>query len=369
MLRPLKTTLFALSLAAGLLCAPGSPRAQQSDLAPAPGLQALPVQTAPAPGAAEQSGAAPTGEKPAKAIAGARIVVRVLPHSEVPGDEFTLGEVSELDGTDLAAVRRLAGVSLGRSPLPGRSLWLNEPFIRGRLAQSDGAQRVQIEVPPGADVARAAQTIPGSDIAARVLAYAQEHSGASEGELEQDLAVPISDAVLPLGEVAWKVEPLGRYLAAGGARTYRVTAAVHGEEVWRGIVRVNQQVYRKVIVAARPVRRNQIIRPDDVVLERKPIMGVKDEAYLTRTTEVVGARAKRPIGKGEWISKLMLDAVADVAEGGPVTLVYETEQVRFTSPGVAMVPAKVGEFIPVRNLESGKIVYGVVQPQDVVKVN
>jgi flagella basal body P-ring formation protein FlgA len=52
-----------------------------------------------------------------------------------------------------------------------------------------------------------------------------------------------------------------------------------------------------------------------------------------------------------------------------VLLVYETEQVRFTSPGVALVPAKVGAFIPVRNLESGRIVYGVVQPADVVKVN
>jgi flagella basal body P-ring formation protein FlgA len=67
--------------------------------------------------------------------------------------------------------------------------------------------------------------------------------------------------------------------------------------------------------------------------------------------------------------KGLVDAVAAVPEGGPVMLVYQTSEVRFTSPGVALVPAQVGEFIPVRNLASGKIVYGVVQPNETVKVN
>jgi flagella basal body P-ring formation protein FlgA len=83
----------------------------------------------------------------------------------------------------------------------------------------------------------------------------------------------------------------------------------------------------------------------------------------------VGARTKRPIGRGEWLHKGLLTAVMDVAEGGPVLLVYQTEAVRFATPGVALVPAQVGEYIPVRNLGSGKIVYGIVQADESVKVN
>lgn len=298
-----------------------------------------------------------------------RIEVRVLPRVEVPGAEFTLGEVAELDGADGALVRRLASVSLGRSPLPGRTLRLNESYLRARISQELDPARVELAVPPGAEVLRAAQIIPGADIAARVLAAAEEQGAPAGGELEQELAVPIPDATLPRGEVTWEIEPMGQYLAAGGTRTYRVVARVGGEEVWRALARVNRQVYGQVVVATRSVRRNQIIRATDVALERKPIGGVKAEGYLTRVAEVIGGKAKRPIGRGEWVRRNMLSEVADVPEGGPVLLVYATEAVRFTTPGVALVPAKAGEFIPVRNLASGKIVYGVVQGDDTVKVN
>jgi flagella basal body P-ring formation protein FlgA len=299
----------------------------------------------------------------------ARIEVRVLPQVEVPGMEFTLGEVAELDGADLALVRRLASLSLGRAPQPGRSLRLNESYLRARISQEVDPNGVELTVPPGAEVRRAVQEIPGADIAARVLAVAAEQGAPAGAELEQELAVPIPAALLPRGELVWEIEPMGQYLAAGGTRTYRVVARVGGEEVWRTVARVNQQVYAQVVVAARAVRRNQLIRAADVALERKAVGGVKPEDYLTRVAEVVGSRAKRPIGRGEWVRRNLLAEVADVPEGGPVLLVYATEAVRFSTPGVALVPAKVGAFIPVRNLASGKIVYGVVQADDTVKVN
>ena len=295
--------------------------------------------------------------------------VRVLPRVEVPGAEFTLGEVAEFDGPELATLQRLAAVSLGRSPLPGRSLRLNEPYLRARLNPILSGNAIVLKVPADAEVVRASQVVPGSEIGAKVLALAAEQAVSTRGELEQQLAVPIPDAVLPTGQVDWQIEPLGRHLAAGGTRTFRVVARVQGEEFYRSLARVEQQVFADVVVAMRPVRRNDVIRAVDVIVERKPVSGMKAESYLTRAAEAVGARAKRPIGQGEWINKDMVVGVADVPEGGPVQLVYQTEAVLFTTPGVALVPAKLGAFIPVRNLESGKIVYGVVQSHETVKVN
>ena len=56
-----------------------------------------------------------------------RIEVRVLPMAVVAGAEFTLGDVAELDGFDVEAIAKLAQLSLGRSPLPGRTLRLITP--------------------------------------------------------------------------------------------------------------------------------------------------------------------------------------------------------------------------------------------------
>ncbi|HKI98709.1 MAG TPA: flagellar basal body P-ring formation chaperone FlgA [bacterium] len=323
-----------------------------------------------APAAVTSAPAAPAATHPAKVTDLSPLVtVRVLPRADVPGDEFTLAEVAEVDGADTDTVRRVAGISLGRSPQPGRSMRLTEGFLRSRLNVVIADDQVKVTVPPDAEVTRASQVISGDDIGAKVLALAAQQAGVPEGDLEQKLLSPIQDAVLPTGDVTWQIEPLGHYLAAGGSRTYRVVAQIQGNEVWRAIARINQQVFRKVVVALRSVRRDRIIRTQDVALQRKPVSGKQDDSYLTHLSEAVGSKSKRDISRGEWLNQDMLTPVADVAEGGPVMLVYQTEHVRFTSPGVALVPAKVGQFIPVRNLESGKIVYGVVASDDIVKVN
>jgi flagella basal body P-ring formation protein FlgA len=339
MLRPMKTALLLLLA----LAAASAAWAQQG-----------PASAAPAPREVKLS---PTVE------------VRVLPRAEVPGDEFALGEVAELDGPDMDLVRRIAGVSMGRSPAPGRSLRLTEAFIRSRLLAVVAVDQVHLVVPSDAEVVRASQVISGDDIAAKVLAQAAQQIGGAQGDLEQTLVGTIQDAVLPTGEVTWEIEPMGKYLTAGGMRTYRVVAKVNGNEAWRGVARINQQIYRNVVVAAHTLRRNQLLRPEDLTTERRPVVGLKDDSYVTHLIDVVGGRTKRPVARGEWINRDMLAAVPDVSEGGPVLLVYQTDEVRFTSPGVALVPAQVGQFIPVRNLESGKIVYGVVQSDETVKVN
>lgn len=362
MLRALNTAvlaLLALALAAPVW-AQGAP--------PANG----PAAGAPAPAAARAAPAANGGQAVQAAASdnlSPQATVRVLARTEVAGDEFTLEDVADVDGSDADLVRRLGAVSLGHSPQPGRTLRLSAPYLRSRLAAVVSADQVKLVMPPDAEVVRASQVISGDDIAKQVLSRTIKLSGADTGDVQQQLVSPIDDAVLPTGKITWNVQPLGHYGSVGGARTFRVVAKVGGHEVWRTIARVEQDVFRKVIVAAHTLSRNQVIRPQDVKQMRQSVNGRKPDSYLTALAKVVGSRAKRPIGTGEWINKTMLAAVPDVNEGGPVMLVYQTEDVRFTSPGVALVPAKIGQFIPVRNLESGKIVYGVVQANQLVKVN
>jgi flagella basal body P-ring formation protein FlgA len=321
-------------------------------------LSAAPVMAA-APAVAERT---PGGDLKA-------IEVRVLPYSEVQGNTFTLGEVSELDGFDLDAVRALSKVSLGPSPRPGQSLVLSEPLLRSRLVRSTGLEDVHLAVPEGAQVVRASQTIAGRDIGAKVLAVAAQDAEVARNNLKQDLLSPLPDVVLPKGEVTWEVQPLGRYLATGGARTFTVTAQVNGREAWRGIARVAQSVYQTVVVARRPIHRDQIIQQAEVALERKDVSRVKEEAFLTSLEQVVGKRASRPIGEDEWLHAGMVSAPMDIAAGGRVRMIFQTPLLLVQTPGVALAPGKVGDFIPVRNLQSGKIVYGIVQSEDTIKVN
>lgn len=306
------------------------------------------------------------------ALAGQRleqVTVRVLPSAEVTGESYTLGEIAELDSFDMAAVQRLAAVEMGRSPRPGYGIRLHEAYLRSRLVREIDPERLKLIVPEQARVTRAFQRIESETIVQRVLRAASQAAPEGGGDLEQEVLNPPDAVDLPVGEVRWQIDPVGRNLSPGSTRSFQVAAVVDGEIAWRHLMRVKQALYRDVVVARRPVRRNDVVAPDDVAVERQEVGRMQEGSYLTRADEVVGKRARRPIGPGEWVRADMVQAPADVKEGRRVMVVYRTPRLLMKVPGVAMAGGRVGDFIPVRNLQSGVIVYGVVQPDDVVQVN
>ena len=297
------------------------------------------------------------------------IQVRILPEAEVLGAEYSLGEIAEFDGFDLNAVRRLADIRIGASPLPGRTLRITETQLRSRLAPVMGSLELKLSVPENAVVVRAGQRISGEEIARLVLEHARRRIADPDAEIEQELVRPVADVVLPRGEARWKVTPVGRHLATGGSRTFRVSATVAGREAWQTLVRVEQKAFRDVLVTTRPIRRDRTIGREDVTLVRKEVTGNAAQTYFTSAGQAVGKQAKRPIAKGEILHGALVVAPATVREGGRVFVRYEAPGLVVQALGVALVAGKVGDFIPVRNLQSGKVVYGIVQADESVRVN
>ena len=298
-----------------------------------------------------------------------RIQVRILPNAQVHGESYTLGEIAELDGFDVKLLKELAALEIGRSPLPGRSLRLSDGMIRSRLRRAVEDSRLALIVPEQAQVTRAAVRVAGAEIEEIVLARAAAEAGANAEDLRQELSGTIPDAVLPKGELEWQVEPLGRHLASSGERTYLVVARVNGQDAWRTTVRLKQKVYDEVVVAARPLRRNQAIASDDVKLVRRPLTDADPSRVIGSLEQVLGKQARRPIGANELIQTEMLLQPVDVEEGGRVMVVYRTTRVILEVPGVALVNGHVGDFIPVKNLQSGRVIYGIIESGGTVRVN
>lgn len=297
------------------------------------------------------------------------VEVRILPRAEVTGKKFTLGEVAELDGFDLAAVKRLARVKLAHSPRPGSRMRLYVSQVRSKLYRVMRPERIRLVMPKQVWISRAAQVVSASEIMEMVKARAAALSSNQGDGLLQTIAGRVRDAVLPVGEVKWTVAPIGRNLSAGGSRSFRVAAKVDGKEVWRTLVRVKQEVIQTIAVAVREIRRGQKIGPEDVLLKTQNVSGKKPGRFITRLRDVVGKKAKRPIAPGEWVQTNMVLAPSAIKEGGRVTIEYRSALLHLSMPGVALVAGNSGDFIPVRNLQSGKIIYGVVKNGTTVKVN
>jgi flagella basal body P-ring formation protein FlgA len=297
------------------------------------------------------------------------IVVRVLPQPSVSGETFTLGEVAEFDGFDVPAIAELAKTPLGRSPLPGRTFFLSEGFIRSRLAGGPHAERVRVEVPKGAQVVRAGQTVSAAEIERMVTAQALKDAQAPAEDVKLEVLSSLQDVQLPAGAVEWEVSALGRHLIPSGDRSYQVSARMEGKELWRTLVRIRQKVYQTVVQAARPIRRDQVIAPEDLAEVRKLMPAGRDAGFLASAKLAAGMIANRPIAQDEPIHAAMVRAPMAVSAGGRVILVFESGRLRMETPGVALAGGQVGQFIPVRNLQSERVVHGVVQKDETVRVN
>ena len=297
------------------------------------------------------------------------ITVRILPRPQVAGETYTLGEVAEFDGFDVPAISELAKQPLGRSPQPGRASPLSETFLRSKLADHVRTGDIRIEVPKGAAVARASQAIKAADIEQRVKEFARKESQIPEEDLKQEVLSSAPDIHLPLGAVEWEVALMGKHLAPGGDRTYQVLARMDGREHWRGLVRLRQKVYQEAVQATRAIRRDQVIKPEDVAPVRRLATGSRESGWLKTPQQAIGKLAKRPIGAEEILAESSVQMPVAVPEGGRVTLIFETQSMRMAVPGVAMMAAQAGQFIPVRNLQSGRIVHGIVLADATIKVN
>jgi len=296
-----------------------------------------------------------------------RITVRVLPQAEVYGKTFTLGEIAEMDGFDVDVLSRLAQVELGRSPLPGRAMRLSASWLAARLRGEVDPDRLDIRVPDEAQVVRGSQTVSARRIRELVLERARKDAP-TQGDTELTIRTAVRDVVLPKGKVDWRIEPVGP-ANSNGNRTYRVAATVQGQRAWQGIVGISQDVRRQVVVLTEAVAAGEPLRAEQLSTVERDAARMREKDYIAGVDAAVGQVAARDLRADTVLRKALLETPVDLEEGDKVTILFAAGGVRLTVPGVAMVQAKRGDFIPARNLQSGKIVYGTLEAGDMLKVN
>lgn len=100
-----------------------------------------------------------TSAKTTTAAVEGKASVLVRMRTELEKDQFTLGDVAEIDG-DPALVSRLAAIGMGAAPMLGTDRGLVATHIVGRIRMIGiNTNQITLDVPLGSVVARKAQTI------------------------------------------------------------------------------------------------------------------------------------------------------------------------------------------------------------------
>ena len=118
----------------------------------------------------------------------------------------------------------------------------------------------------------------------------------------------------------------------------------------------------------------QVIYPGDRITEsmlvdsQEPAPNPTPGAIWDRA-DLVGKVARRTLLPGRPIPSIAVEEPRAVSTGGQVQLLYQQDGLIIVTTAQALQNGYVGQVVQVRNLDSGLVVSGVVQPDGAVRVS
>ncbi len=289
------------------------------------------------------------------------------PSSVIDDEEYSLGEISNIEGDDALLVEKMRQTIIGRSPLPGRKLTVTRSLILSRLrSQKIKTGNIVFPGSESSSIQRAALKIAGKDIEQVVLNHIRESN--SDNELKPRILAKTRDIFLPRGEVSYVITSKGKHKKEGGYRNYEVEFSIDSEPVRIVIVRTYLKLYKEVFIARDTIRRNQIIEESDLLKVRKNVERMPRK-YITDKDQLIGKISNRTINPREAISGNTISSPPIVNSGDRLQIIFETPYLLLSAPGISMAKGRKGERIPVKNVESKVVVFATVKNKNVVMVN
>ena len=178
--------------------------------------------------------------------------------------------------------------------------------------------------------------------------------------------LPFQPVLLPAGVARLRVAQSAR--GGAGVQSFLIVAHVGAKEEARFWVKAEVRVYDQVVVAARPIGRQETLSAKDLRLERREITS-RTAQFFTRLDDVAGKQSTRSIQSDDVITANAIERPTLLKRGSPITLVFDSGSLRVETQGVAEEGGRMGDLIQVKNFTSGKMLRGVVLDERNVKVN
>ncbi len=137
----------------------------------------------------------------------------------------------------------------------------------------------------------------------------------------------------------------------------RVTVRVRceGSAPWTLFVPAQVKLYRNVLVATRPLKREALLTGEDTVLAERDV-GLLNQGYLTDPAQVLDCKLTRPLLPDQIITPSHLQLAEVVKKGDQVVITAQNATINVRMPGEALSSGAPGQQIRVRNLNSQRVI-------------
>ncbi len=280
--------------------------------------------------------------------------IELLPEATVSGELITLGEIARLSPAGPKA-EGYGAISLFRSPLPGGESVIGRDAVERYLAQHgtdlatvswSGAQSVRVLRPGvGIDQGRIREVLEEY--------LANNRSALPPADVRFKSISETKPFVLPAGSLEIEIIPDRPSLL--DARRFTILYRVDGRLERNLSVRAELEAIAPVVVAARDLRRGQILTAADLLYADGDLAQLRDPVLDQR--ELVGTEMKRSLRQGSPVERSAVEIPPLVRRGELVTITASKGALTVTARGLAKQDGKMGEMIRVVNNSSDKEIF------------
>lgn len=197
----------------------------------------------------------------------------------------------------------------------------------------------------------------------------------AERFLEEKLGNPAGNTSVKAGMLDRRLKlsecdtPLEGFLRTGtriGPKTI-VGVRCNGTRPWKVYVPVEVVVRKRVWVARQPLPRGHLIAKEDLAADVRDVSRMTS-GYPSDPAAVVGRRLRASVLAGRVLTPNLLEANHIISRGQTVTLIVASGDLQIRMAGKALMDGALNDRIRVENLNSGRVVEGVVRSVELVEI-
>jgi flagellar basal body P-ring formation protein FlgA len=291
--------------------------------------------------------------------------ITFLKSAQVDDAVVRLGDVAKFDQqTPMASA--LATQPVGQAPTPGSSLVLRSQNIKQYLVsnQSIIGEDISWSGAPSINVTRQGIVIDQDRVQAIIAEFLSKSKNLPKAEIRfipSSLPLPFA---IPKGELSCEVIPSNPGIISSSS--FSLIFKVNGNVVKNMSVRGKLEVLAKIIVAAEPLKKGLIIKPQHLksaVIDINEIANPESDPH-----QLIGMQLNRNLGVDTPVLASMVEALPVVKRGQRVKIIAESGTLHLTATGFAQSDGKIDQVIKVQNIQSTKTVYGKVTSPGIVEV-
>jgi len=212
-----------------------------------------------------------------------------------------------------------------------------------------------------------ASTVSAKDLKGAVRSYVEKHMPWQEGNIRVLFPEKVKDIQLPGAKISYEIRGRRNDPFIGTAY-YTVNIYEDDVLVLQERIRTNLEVCFDIAVSTRAIEKDSEVSENDIRFDSRWFSSIPSNA-VTSSERIIGKRLISSIRPNCEITKNMLKSVPMVRRGGMVRIVLDKGLLRIMTIGQSEENGARNDFVKIRNVSSGKILYARVIDENTVKID